>query len=86
MKKLLLVLFGSGFCISLFSADFITHENTSDKLVYTFVKTILENFDEFKTLHPVYSNITKKSLLEGLGAPLHKSAQKYFTEIGLLNK
>jgi len=62
----------------------VTSEDTSDKLVYTFVKTILENFEEFKTLHPAYSNITKKSLLEGLGVPLHKSAQKYFKEIGLL--
>jgi len=65
-------------------AVLVTHESTNEKLVYTFVKTILENFDEFKTLHPAYSNITKKSLLEGLGAPLHKSAHKYYREIGLL--
>ena len=62
----------------------VTSVDTSDKLVYTFVKTILENFDEFKTLHPAYSNVTRESLLEGLGVPLHKTAKKYFKEIGLL--
>ena len=62
----------------------VTSVDTSDKLVYTFVKTILENFDEFKTLNPAYSNVTRESLLEGLGVPLHKTAKKYFKEIGLL--
>jgi len=62
----------------------VTSADTSDKLVYTFVKTILENFEEFKTLHPAYSNVTRKSLVEGLGVPLHRSAKKYFKEIGLL--
>lgn len=62
----------------------VTREDVSEKLVYTFVKTILENFEEFKTLHPAYSNVTKESLLEGLSVPLHRSAKKYFKEIGLL--
>ncbi len=65
-------------------AVLLTSEDTSDILVYTFVKTILDNFEEFKTLHPSYKYITKKSLVEGLSAPLHKASKKYFKEIGLL--
>ncbi len=56
----------------------------SEKKVYTIVKAVLENFDAFKKLHPTYSHITKKSLLDGLSAPLHKGAEKYYKEIGLL--
>ena len=42
------------------------------------------SFDEFKQLHPAYENITKESLLDGLSAPLHEGAKKYYQEIGLI--
>ena len=42
------------------------------------------NFDEFKKLHPAYENLTKESLLNGLSAPLHDGAKKYFMEAGLI--
>lgn len=65
-------------------AVLVVNENVNDKIVYAVVKAILENFDEFKKLHPAYSNITKESLFEGLSAPLHEGAKKYYEEIGLL--
>lgn len=65
-------------------AVLVTSSNVSDKAVYTLVKSILENFQEFKKLHPAYSNITRESLLDGLSAPLHEGAKKYFKEAGLL--
>ena len=65
-------------------AVLVTSDDVSEKAVYTTVKAILENFDKFKKLHPAYSNISKKSLLNGLSAPLHKGARKYFKEAGLL--
>jgi len=61
-------------------AVLVTSSDVSSKAVYTLVKAILEDFEEFKKLHPVYKYITKKSLLEGLGAPLHEGAAKYFKE------
>lgn len=61
-------------------AVLITSSDASSKAVYTLVKAILEDFEEFKKLHPVYKYITKKSLLEGLSAPLHEGAAKYFKE------
>jgi TRAP-type uncharacterized transport system substrate-binding protein len=48
------------------------------------MKAILENFDDFKKLHPAYKTITKESLIEGLGAPLHPAAEAYFKKIGVL--
>ena len=65
-------------------AVLVTSDDVSVNAVYTVVKAILENFDEFKKLHPAYSEITKESLLEGLAAPLHEGAKKYFQEAGLL--
>ncbi|MFA7083073.1 MAG: TAXI family TRAP transporter solute-binding subunit [Arcobacteraceae bacterium] len=65
-------------------AVLITSSNTSNKAVYSVVQAILENFEEFKTLHPAYAHITKRSLLDGLSAPLHTGAKKYYKEVGLL--
>lgn len=65
-------------------AVLVTSTDVSDKAVYTVIKSILENFDAFKKLHPAYANITKESLLDGLSAPLHEGAKKYFKEAGLL--
>jgi len=65
-------------------AVLVTSTDVSDEAVYTVVKQILENFEEFKKLHPAYANITKESLLDGLSAQLHNGAKKYFKEIGLV--
>ena len=59
-------------------AVLVTNENMDDNIVYFLVKAILENFDEFKKLHPAYANITKESLLNGLSAPWHDGAKRYF--------
>ncbi len=61
-----------------------TSAKTSEKVVYTVVKTILDNFAAFKKLHPAYKTITKKSLLDGLSIPQHPGAIKAFKEAGLL--
>ena len=65
-------------------AVLVTSTDVSNKAVYTVVKSILENFDAFKKLHPAYANITKESLLDGLSAPMHDGAKKYYKEAGLI--
>lgn len=65
-------------------AVLVTSSKVSDKVVYTVTKTILDNFDKFKELHPSYKTITKESLLEGLSIPQHPGAIKAFKEAGLL--
>lgn len=65
-------------------AALVANANVSDETVYLVVKAILENFEEFKTLHPAYSYMTKKSLLEGVHIPLHIGAKRYYQEKGLL--
>ncbi|MCF6173513.1 MAG: TAXI family TRAP transporter solute-binding subunit [Campylobacteraceae bacterium] len=65
-------------------AVLVTSAKTSEKVVYTVVKTILDNFAAFKKLHPAYKTITKKSLLDGLSIPQHPGAIKAFKEAGIL--
>jgi len=61
-----------------------TKDTISEKVVYTLTKTILDNFDAFKKLHPAYKTITKESLLDGLAVPQHPGAVKAFKEAGLI--
>lgn len=65
-------------------ATFVTSADVPDEVVYAMVKEVFENFDDFKALHPAYSVLTKESMLEGLSAPLHPGAIKYYKEAGLM--
>jgi hypothetical protein len=64
-------------------ATFVTSAKVSDDVVYAIVKEVFDNFEEFKKLHPAYAGLTKQSMLEGLSAPLHPGALKYYKEVGL---
>ena len=65
-------------------AVLVTTKNMDDKTVQSMLKAVFDNFEEFKQKNPAYKSITKESLLEGLTAPLHKSAKKYYEDLGLL--
>lgn len=67
-------------------AILITSTNTSEKIIYQITKAIVDNFDEFKTLHPAYANMTKETLLDSLSIPLHDGAKKYYQEKGIIKK
>jgi len=54
-----------------------------DKVVYAVTKEVFENFEEFKKLHPAYEDLTKQNMLEGMSAPIHPGAMKYYKEAGL---
>lgn len=65
-------------------ATFVTSAKTPDDVVYAIVKEIFDNLDSFKALHPAYAVLTPSNMLEGLSAPFHPGAAKYFKEKGLL--
>ncbi|MGK2908024.1 MAG: TAXI family TRAP transporter solute-binding subunit [Desulfuromonadales bacterium] len=64
-------------------ATLVTSTDVSADVVYIITKAVFENFDEFKKLHPAYSTLSRKSMLQGLSAPLHPGAIKYYKEVGL---
>ena len=56
---------------------------TSEETVYQVVKAVFENFDNFKKLHPAFGNLQESQMIsDGLSAPLHDGAVKYYKERG----
>jgi hypothetical protein len=51
--------------------------------VYAVVKAVFDNFDEFKKLHPALANLQPENMVkDGLSAPLHEGAARYYKEKG----
>ncbi|MGE4368903.1 MAG: TAXI family TRAP transporter solute-binding subunit [Burkholderiaceae bacterium] len=66
-------------------ATLVTSADVPDETVYLIVKTVFDNIEDFKKLHPAFGNLDpKKMAKDGLSAPLHPGAEKYFKEKGLL--
>ncbi len=64
-------------------ATLVTSASEPDDVVYNLVKSVFENFDSFKTLHPAFANLDPKEMVQaGLSAPLHPGAMKYYKEQG----
>ena len=63
---------------------FITSTDVPNDVVYEVVRAVFENLDDFKKLHPAFKNLDpKKMVADGLSAPLHAGALKYYKEKGL---
>ena len=64
-------------------ATLVTSANVSDDAVYALVSGVFENFDAFKKLHPAFANLKPEEMIaDGLSAPLHPGAAKYYKEKG----
>ena len=65
-------------------ATVVTSSQVSDDVVYNVTKAVFSDFDNFKTLHPVFSALNKKDIIrEGNFAPLHPGSIRYYKEAGL---
>jgi TRAP transporter TAXI family solute receptor len=65
-------------------ATFVTSAKVPDQVVYAITKEVFDNFEDFKKLHPAYQVLTKENMLEGMSAPIHPGAMKYYKEAGLM--
>jgi TRAP transporter TAXI family solute receptor len=66
-------------------ATFVSSTNTPPDTVYQVVKAVFVNFDSFRKLHPAFANLKKEEMVkDGLSAPLHDGAAKYYKEAGLM--
>ncbi|KNX42297.1 NMT1/THI5 like protein [Roseovarius tolerans] len=64
-------------------ATFVSSDAVSEDAVYTVVKAVFENFDDFRGLHPAFANLDPQEMATaGLSAPLHAGAAKYYKEQG----
>lgn len=64
-------------------ATLVTSALVADDIVYAVTREIFENLEVFKQLHPAYEYLTRESMLEGMSAPIHPGAMKYYKEVGM---
>lgn len=64
-------------------ATFVSSTAVSDDVVYEVVKAVFENFGDFKKLHPAFGHLKETEMVkDGLSAPIHGGAAKYYKEKG----
>ena len=66
-------------------ATVVSSTATSEHVIHSIVKGVFENFDSFKKLQPAFANLKKEEMIsDGLSAPLHDGAARYYKEAGLM--
>ncbi len=66
-------------------ATVVTAADVPGDLVYALVAAVFDNLDEFRKLHPMFRELDPRRMVrEGLSAPLHEGAVRYFKEKGLM--
>ncbi len=64
-------------------ATLVSSSKVPAETVYVVVKAIFDNFEEFKKLHPALANLKPEDMVKnGLSAPLHEGAARYYKEKG----
>jgi len=65
------------------TATLVASSKTPPESVYQLVKAVFDNFDEFKKLHPALANLSPPNMIkDGLSAPVHEGALRYYREKG----
>ena len=66
-------------------ATLVTSARLEPGLVYEVVKAVFTNLDRFRVAHPAFGYLDPKRMAtEGLSAPLHEGAARYFRDAGIL--
>lgn len=66
-------------------ATFVSSAQIDKELIYQVVKSVFNNFDTFRKLHPAFANLKKEEMVkDGLSAPLHDGAKQYYQEAKLI--
>ncbi len=64
-------------------ATFVSSTAVAEDTIYHVVKAVFDDFDQFKRLHPAFANLKESEMIkDGLSAPLHDGAVKYYKEKG----
>ena len=66
-------------------ATMVSSSKVPADTIYAVTKAVFDNFEEFKKLHPALAHLKPESMIkDGLSAPLHEGAAKYYKEKGWL--
>jgi hypothetical protein len=63
-------------------ATVVASDALGEDVVYEVVKIVFEHLDELRAAHAAFANLTAEEMLQGLSAPLHPGAEKYYNEQG----
>ncbi len=67
-------------------ATVVSSSDVDDALVYGLVKTIFENLDRFRRMHKAFHDLNPEAMVSnGLAAPLHRGAARYYREKGWID-
>ena len=66
------------------TAEVVSSADIADDLVYDVVKVVFENIDALREAHPALRDLDPEAMLEGLSAPVHPGAARYYRERGWL--
>lgn len=68
-------------------ATLVTRSNVDDETVYQLTKSVFDNFEKFRRLHPAFANLNKFDMARvGMSAPIHDGTLRYYREKKLLKK
>lgn len=68
-------------------AVLVTSAQQTDDLVYAVTMALMENFDDFRRLHPALRILERKDMVPSEAVmPIHPGALRYFREAGFLSK
>lgn len=66
-------------------ATVVTSAKTEAETIYRLVKTVFEDLNQFRNKHPAFVRLDEAAMIsDGLSAPLHDGAVRYYTEAGLM--
>ncbi|MGP1450496.1 MAG: TAXI family TRAP transporter solute-binding subunit [Wolinella sp.] len=65
-------------------AVLVASDKTDNNIVRAIVKSVLDNFDDFRRIYPAYRNLTKQDLITDLIVPLHPAAEEVYKKAGIL--
>ena len=67
-------------------ATFVSSADVPEEVVFQVTRAIFENLDQFTSLHPALESLDPEEMVsDGLSAPLHDGAARFFTEAGMMD-
>jgi TRAP transporter TAXI family solute receptor len=65
-------------------ATIVASAKVPNDVVYEVTRAVFENLDDFKKLHPAFAILSPEGMTKnGLSAPIHEGAMRYYKEKGL---
>ena len=67
-------------------ATLVTSTATTENAVYHLTRAVFENFTTFRGMHPAFEVLAPETMVsQGLSAPMHEGALRYYREAGLIS-